>query len=375
MSDAQYRAEAGALDDEILRVIERWHRSGDELDERDFNDLALRIFAHQLRYNEPYARYAASFGYAPDALPSEWESIPAVPGEAFKEATLTTFDSSDAALSFHTSGTTQGIGGRHFFETRALYDAALLAGFDRFMLSDGARLRYLNLVPNPARRSESSLGYMMARIAASRGDGETGWYLDGETLLINAFLCDVADAIAREQCVCIAATAFALVHILDAMRERDLSFALPLGSRIMETGGFKGRTRSVAREALYGELSERFALPQAAIVAEYGMTELTSQFYDAPPSRAQSRRVKVAPPWLRARVIGPDGANVATGDIGALVHVDLANRASCIAVATEDLGVAATLEGAGAGGFVLLGRDENAPLRGCSLGAEHVAVR
>ena len=35
-------------------------------------------------------------------------------------------------------------------ETRALYDAALLAGFDRFMLSDGARLRYFNLVPNPA---------------------------------------------------------------------------------------------------------------------------------------------------------------------------------------------------------------------------------
>ena len=39
-----------------------------------------------------------------------------------------------------------------YLETPALYDAALLAGFDRFVLADGARLRYFNLVPNPPKR-------------------------------------------------------------------------------------------------------------------------------------------------------------------------------------------------------------------------------
>ena len=37
-------------------------------------------------------------------------------------------------------------------ETAALYDAALLAAFDRFVLADGARLRFFNLVPSPAER-------------------------------------------------------------------------------------------------------------------------------------------------------------------------------------------------------------------------------
>jgi len=47
-----------------------------------------------------------------------------------------------------------------------------------------------------------------------------------------------------------------------------------------------------------------------AIVAEYGMTELSSQYYDRVPADAVlAQRRKVAPPWLRARVVGPDRKN------------------------------------------------------------------
>ena len=53
-----------------------------------------------------------------------------------------------AALVFETSGTTAGAPG-NISSKRRLYDAALLAGFDRFVLADGPRLRYFNLVPNP----------------------------------------------------------------------------------------------------------------------------------------------------------------------------------------------------------------------------------
>src|SRR5512146_3026010 len=164
-----YAAESRALDDELLGIIARWHRDGRGLSEGEFNDLALRIFAYQLRYNKPYARYCASFGYSPAALPASWHDIPPVPTAAYKEATLATFDPANAALAFETSGTTQGVGGRHFMETRALYDASLLAGFDRFMLRDGLALRYANIVPNLVDRPQSSLGYMMALVSAKRG--------------------------------------------------------------------------------------------------------------------------------------------------------------------------------------------------------------
>jgi non-ribosomal peptide synthetase component F len=162
--------------------------------------------------------------------------------------------------------------------------------------------------------------------------------------------------------VCLAGTAFAFVQLLDALRERAVrTLALPAFSRIMETGGFKGRTRIVKRDELYAELAAVFAIPLEHIIAEYGMTELTSQYYD------DERRVKRAPAWLRARVVGPNGQTLPDGVVGALAHIDLGNRSSCVAIQTEDLGVAS-----GDGGIILLGREHGAELRGCSLDAEQL---
>jgi hypothetical protein len=353
-----YESESHALDEEILGIIERWHRCGETLDDSAFNDLALRLFAFQLRYNEPYARYCVRLGVT---KPRSWDEIPAVPAGAFKDTPITTFDSSKAALTFETSGTTGGTPGRHFMETPALYDAALIAGFDRYILADTARLRYFNLVPHPAKRPESSLGYMMARVSALRGDGRTGWYLQGDELLVDSFTAALSEPIEEGQPICLAATAFALVGILDAMAARSLRVVLPRGSRMMETGGLKGRTRAVDREELYAATCDRFGLTSGAIIAEYGMTELTSQYYDNPATRR-----KYGPPWLRSRVVGPDRKTLRKGELGALLHVDLANRSSCIAVQTEDLGVQYD------DGFVLLGRAADAPPRGCSLDAEEL---
>jgi hypothetical protein len=361
----EYETEARELDAEILAAINAWTTEGRSLDDAAFNALALRIFAHQLRYNERYARYCRQLGVTLEAMPASWEGIPGVPAAAFKEAALTTFDPKRAALAFETSGTTRGTPGRHYMETTALYDAALLAGFDRFMLPDGARLQYFNLVPNPLDRPRSSLGYMMSRVAEQRGDGSTGWYLYGDSFDAEAVLRDLRQAIEVSQPVCIATSAFALVHALDVMERNGVALELPPSSRIMETGGFKGRTRVVTRDELYARGSALFGIPPDKIVAEYGMTELTSQYYDINPVTP----AKSGPPWLRARVVGPDRKSLPNGKVGSLLHVDLANRGSCVAVQTDDLGV--RLED----GFVLIGRDVQAEPRGCSLDAEELRER
>jgi hypothetical protein len=370
---ATYRERSRTLDRELLDVIEAWHATSASLDERAFDALALRIFAYQLCYNEPYARYCAALGYSDNALPATWREIPPVPSAAYKEARLATFDVSTAALAFETSGTTQGTSGLHAMETAALYDAALLAGFDRFMLPDGARLRYINLVPDPGERPHSSLGYMMGRVTRLRGEGRSAWYVRGDELLVNALVDDLDEACDRGVAVCIAGTAFAFVNLADALARRGRRFELPTGSRIMETGGFKGRSRIVERADLYREAAGLFGIAQERIVAEYGMTEMTSQWYDtilcggAAPDAPL--RVKQAPTWLRARVVGPDGKDLPLGVVGAIVHVDCANRSSCIAIQTEDLGA---LTG---DGLVLLGRESGAALRGCSLDAESLQTR
>ena len=349
-----------SLDAEILSVIERWHHTGEPLPDRDFNDLALRLFDYQLRYNAPYRRYCERLGAT---SPETWEQIPGVPAAAFKEAPLTTFDPSDAALVFETSGTTVGTPGRHYMQSPVLYDAALLAGFDRFVLADGARLRYFNIVPNPQERPHSSLGYMMARVCASRADARIGWYLRDDELLVEEFLRDIDAAVRSGEPVCIAATAFALVHLLDAMESRRLTFTLPPASRILETGGFKGRTRKVERSALYTHVSDAFGLPVDAIISEYGMCELSSQYY------ARAGDAYAGPPWLRTRIVGPERTTLPLGTIGSLLHIDLANRSSCIAIQTEDLGAMTPA------GLTLIGRDRDAPPRGCSLEAEDLQLR
>ncbi len=368
--------EAYELDRTILALIAAWARGEEGCDDARFDALARSICAYQLATNAPYARFAAAQGITPERLPRTRAEIPAVPASAFKDATLATFDVRRAELEFHTSGTSGAASGRHYFERAALYDASLSAAFDRFMLADGAKLRYLNLVPNARFRPHSSLGYMMGFVSVLRGDGKTQWFLNDEAPQGTSLALDLAGfaralegACAEGLPVCIATTAFAAVALVEGLEERGLAFAAPAGSRIMETGGFKGRSRVVERRELYGRLSARLGIPETSIVAEYGMTELASQYYDAPDSRGPGPRVKIAPPWLRTLVVDHEGREVARGTAGFLRHVDLANRSSVLAIDTEDRGYALGQ------GIVLLGRDSDAPSRGCSLDAEDLLGR
>ncbi len=360
--------EAADLDERILATIDAWHRHGRSPSDAEFDDLALAIFAHQLRYNAAYAAYCAGYGFSPNALPASWRAIPPLPARAYKEAAIAAFPIKRAELVFESSGTTPGDPSRQYVEDRRLYDAALLAAFERAMLPEGERLRYLLLVPNPAQRTHSSLGYMMGRVAAAFGDGETGWYLDEDRLLVDAFMADAGDACDRERPVCLAATAFSLLHLVETLEERGATMRLPARSRIMETGGFKGRTRVVARDELYARVERALGVPSERIIAEYGMSELCSQYYDRPGSERSiagtTHRVKTAPPWLRARALDERERDLPPGSVGALVHIDLANRSSCLALLTEDLGALVD------DGIVLLGRESGAQLRGCSLDAE-----
>jgi hypothetical protein len=207
---------------------------------------------------------------------------------------------------------------------------------------------------------------MMGHVAVLRGDGKAAYFLEDDRVDTAGFVKALGAACAAAQPVCIAGTAFALAALLDELEREGRSFASPPGSRLMETGGFKGRTRVVERGELYARLSAAFGIAPEAIVAEYGMTELVSQYYDAPATRGQELRVKVAPPWLRTLVVDGDGREVPEGETGFLRHVDLGNRSSAVAVDTEDRGYRA------GEGIVLLGRDLDAVPRGCSLDAEEL---
>jgi hypothetical protein len=161
-------------------------------------------------------------------------------------------------------------------------------------------------------------------------------------------------------------TAFSFVHLLDFLEERNLRIQLPAGSCVLETGGYKGRSRTLSKPDLHALITERLGVPPSHILCEYGMSELSSQAYDrvleVSGTAARGSRVFHFPPWSRARVVSPEtGREVADGETGLLRVFDLANVFSVMAIQTEDLGIRRGK------GFELVGRAERAEPRGCSL--------
>ena len=328
-------------------------------DDTAFDTLAMRIHAVQRAANPILRRFWDASRTGP---PTAWHEIPPVPTTAFRDTAIV---SGTPEAVFRTSGTTLGGGGRgeHHVLSVALYRAAARANYRRHLIHGATRLRLLSLVPSPRAVSDSSLSTMAGFIAAEPEVTGTVWAFDpGDGVDIEA----VRDSATAEVPILLLTTAFALVHLLDALGSERIP--LPEGSRLMETGGFKGRAREVDRATLYGRTERVLDIPERRIINEYGMTELLSQAYDgvagtAPPHPARVHRF---PPWVRTRALDPATlAPLPPGEPGLLTHFDLANAGSVCHILTEDLGH--TTEG---GGVRLLGRARGATPRGCSLASE-----
>jgi hypothetical protein len=158
-------------------------------------------------------------------------------------------------------------------------------------------------------------------------------------------------------------TAFSFVHLLDAWTDFP-PLRLPPGSWLLETGGFKGRSREVPKAELYSGLSRHLGVPDAAIWNEYGMSELSSQAY----AHGTAGR-HVTPPWARVLVCDPaTNREVPVGRRGLVRWFDLANVDSVFALQTLDLAERTP------SGFGLIGRLPRTEPRGCSLGTEDLVL-
>jgi hypothetical protein len=162
--------------------------------------------------------------------------------------------------------------------------------------------------------------------------------------------------------IVILGTAFSFVHLLDYLAEKNLRFKLPPGSLVMETGGYKNRSRVLPKDELHKLIAERLSVPSSHILCEYGMSELSSQAYQTGPKANDASPHFNFPPWVRVQVVSPEtGREVIEGETGLLRIFDLANIFSAMAIQTEDLAIRRAV------GFELLGRAELAEPRGCSL--------
>lgn len=336
-----------------------------------FADVAMAVFAFQYEHNEPYRRLCDRREATPETV-SGWQSIPAVPTSAFKRAVLTC---APAERVFRTSGTTGGeeARGEHHLPSLELYEAAWREPFRENVLPDTDRIRIHSLIPDGATMPDSSLSFMMDRVMETFGSQGTASFIDADGMNVPDLIEWLKLAEMSGEPVLLAGTAFAFAHFLDALADANKRFELPDGSRIMDTGGFKGRTREISRAELIAAYGEYLGIPKPMVVGEYGMTELCSQFYETPLRHAWEGVVPPGPrvyhgqPWTRTQVLHPDTLRpVPPGEPGLLAHWDLANAWTVAVVVTEDVGMA------GHGGFEVLGRAGKAELRGCSMTTEEL---
>lgn len=370
----------------------------------EFEPLAQQLFTLQFRHNNAYRRFCLGRGATPETVRA-WTEIPAVPAGAFKELKLTSLSKAEVTKVFHSSGTTGQSPSRHLHsaESLALYESSLRPWFERHLLGDLGelveeqligpldRLPFLTLTPAPEAAPHSSLAHMLDTVRrecgardslfAGRVNPDGTWSLDLESALY---------AIRKSMCanrpLVLLGTAFNFVHLLDHFAANNMRYRLARGSRVMETGGYKGQSREVPKAELHALIHKHLGLEPECIVTEYGMSELSSQAYDRvaarphltpalsppsgsgggehilPASRTPGLPVFRFPPWCRVQVISPEhGREVAEGETGLLRVFDLANVRSVMAIQTGDLAVRR------GDGFELLGRAIQSEPRGCSL--------
>ncbi len=356
----------------IGRFISGSHPQGSS-EETSFDELALEAFAFQFERIAPYRRLCSGRGAVPGTVTS-WREVPPVPAAAFRALELA---ADPPVETFRSSGTTGGPTGESLGEARSvhlqpypeLYEAAIDASFPRWCLrelgADG-RLPILSLVPERAALPDSSLSFMADRVLARWGSAEAVTAIGGRGVDVMRARSWAASRQRDRRPGLVFATAFALADWLAALARQDLRLRLPYGTVVFETGGFKGRTSEISRGELLALLDERLGVPPAAVVREYGMTELSSQCYTEALAGGDGD-LFVAPPWVRVRILDPATlAEQPPGAPGLISVLDLANLGSAVHVLTEDLGLA---DGAD---FRLLGRAAGAQLRGCSLTVEEL---
>lgn len=311
-----------------------------------FEELAGDLFCLHYRCNPPYRRICDGRGVRPSHL-SRLDQIPHVPVSLFKYLRFYLNDLPAPRFVFETSGTTHGFTGRHYLPDLSLYRTSVQRSFD-LLAGPQPGGGFIFLGPSPREAPYSSLSWMYALLAERKKeqviyalrDGAWDWHG------LSAFS---ARRPGRPILVFGPVSAFALAA--KNFKQRGETVALPEGSRLMLTGGWKGRRKTFSETKLRSDLRRVFGVEAKQILYEYGMTELSSPAYRAGGAAYRT-------PWWCRHGFAETGSGRGPRP---LTLTDLANVASMPFLMTEDLGLPHRE------GFVFSHRLARAQPRGCSL--------
>ncbi|MDB5112890.1 MAG: Acyl-protein synthetase, LuxE [Mucilaginibacter sp.] len=305
--------------------------------------VALQIFQYQAQHCTVYKEFIAGLKINP-ANVKTIEQIPFLPIEFFKTHSVVSTND-PVQVTFTSSGTTGITTSSHFVTDVSWYEESFRQAFQLFY-GDIKNYTILALLPSYLEREGSSLIYMANDLIKQSQNPDSGFFLYNHDELEKQLK---KQQQAKKSTLLIGVT-FAL---LDFIEQHPINFPELI---VMETGGMKGRRKEMIREELHDTLYKGFGVD--AIHSEYGMTELLSQAY------SKGNGIFNCPPWMRIITRDTnDPMSILPGDkAGGINVIDLANINSCSFIATQDLGKVYP-----DGSFEVLGRFDNADIRGCNL--------
>ncbi len=309
-----------------------------------FEAAALKIFRFQAQNCSIYKQFIQSLNIDCDAVISIYD-IPFLPVEFFKSHAILSTNSLPEVV-FTSSGTTGQITSSHYVSNVGLYQQSFRKAFQYFY-GDIKNYCVLALLPAYLERDGSSLVYMAQDFINQSQNPDSGFYLYNHDDLY----CQLQKQKKADKPTLLLGVTFAL---LDFVENYQVDFPELI---VMETGGMKGRRKEMIRQELHDILSRGFGVK--TIHSEYGMTELLSQAY------SKGDGIFNCPPWMRiiTRDTNDPISTLKNGDrTGGINIIDLANINSCSFIATQDLGKIYP-----DGAFEVLGRFDNADIRGCNL--------
>jgi phenylacetate-coenzyme A ligase PaaK-like adenylate-forming protein len=310
---------------------------------QEFEQTSLAIFNHQARNCQVYKAYISHLRINPRDIIASTQ-IPYLPISFFKTHDIVSSPARPEII-FSSSGTTGMVQSKHLVTDLSLYDQSFNTAFEQFY-GNIENTCLLALLPSYLERDGSSLIYMVDALLKQSRHPDSGYFLHNHDQLYQKLL----ELHSLNQKTILIGVTYAL---LDFIEKYKVDFPNLI---VMETGGMKGKRKEMVREELHQLLQDGFGVN--AIHSEYGMTELLSQAY--------SYRLGIfnCPPWMKIYLRDTNdplslAANNRTGGINV---IDLANINSCSFIATQDLGRVF-----GDGSFEVLGRFDNADIRGCNL--------
>lgn len=316
-------------------------------DTAPFESLALDIYAYQYANNAPYRAYCDALGQTPGTV-AGWQDIPAFPCDSFKTELVTSFPFDQAVMAQLTGGTTAIRRGQIFRDdigrelvlkaNRIMTGAYLFPDF-----SDGQRCRVLILAPSPEMAPSMGMAIGMDETRKHFGTADSRFLLSHGGIDVAALVAALEQSEASGVPVAMIGSTSAFVYFFNACRARGVSFHLPLGSRIGDGGGYRGRFGELTQQDYLRLAWEVLGIPYSHCVNVLGMAESATNYFDDTLRCAiageSQRRLRRCPPWTRTLAVSLDDLSVLPpGKVGLLRHYDVVNLPTVLAVQTDNLG-------------------------------------